>query len=51
MTAFPAYAKIRRVILSLEPWTIDNGLLTATMKVKRREVIQAFQTAIDAIYK
>lgn len=49
--SFPAYAKIRRVTLTLEPWTIDNDLLTATMKVKRNKVIEFHQADIDAMYK
>ena len=29
---FPGYAQIRRVKLYLEPWTIENNLLTPTLK-------------------
>lgn len=29
LQAFPAYARIRAVHLTLDPWTIDNGLMTA----------------------
>ncbi|MET0091443.1 MAG: long-chain fatty acid--CoA ligase [Candidatus Thiodiazotropha sp.] len=47
---FPGYAKIRRVALLLEPWSIENGLLTPTMKVKRQKVIERYQNAIDALY-
>ncbi|MET0029811.1 MAG: long-chain fatty acid--CoA ligase [Candidatus Thiodiazotropha sp.] len=47
---FPGYAKIRRVALLLEPWSIENGLLTPTMKVKRQKVIEQYQGAIDALY-
>ena len=48
---FPGYAKIRRVTLTLEPWTVDNGLLTPTLKVKRNKVMEQFQSAIDALYQ
>lgn len=48
---FPAYAKIRRVSLTLEPWTVENGLLTPTMKVKRAKVIEHHQKAIQAMYQ
>ena len=48
---FPGYAKIRRVILTLEPWTVDNGLITPTLKVKRNKVLEQFQTAVDALYR
>lgn len=48
---FPAYAKIRRVSLTLEPWTVENGLLTPTMKVKRAKVIEHHQNDIRAMYQ
>jgi len=48
---FPGYAKVRRVILSLEPWTVENGLLTPTLKVKRAQVLEHYQTAVDAMYQ
>ncbi len=47
---FPSYAKVRRVVLSLEPWTVDNGLLTPTLKVKRRKVLERYQEAIGRVY-
>ena len=47
---FPGYAKVRRVILTREPWTVDNGLLTPTLKVKRAKVLEQFATGIDALY-
>ncbi len=47
---FPGYAKIRRVHLTLEPWTVDNGLLTPTLKIKRPKVLERFAEAIDAMY-
>lgn len=47
---FPAYAKIRRVHLSLEPWSIDNGLMTPTMKIKRPQVLDHLADAIKEMY-
>lgn len=47
---FPGYAKVRRVIASLEPWTVDNGLLTPTLKTKRQLVTQQFTDAIENLY-
>ena len=47
---FPGYAKIRRVILTLEPWTIDNKMMTPTMKLKRAQIKHYFQQQIDDIY-
>lgn len=47
---FPGYAKIRRVILTLDPWTVDNGLLTPTLKLKRKPVMAKYQADIEALY-
>ena len=47
---FPGYAKIRRVIITPEPWTIDNGLLTPTLKVKRAPVLDRFSAEIETLY-
>ena len=47
---FPVYAKIRRVVLLLEPWTIANGLLTPTLKVKRQKVLEYYAQAVEALY-
>lgn len=47
---YPGYAKIRRVILTLEPWTIENQLMTPTLKVKRQNVMTKFKTEIDSLY-
>ncbi len=47
---FPGFTKVRRVNLTLEPWTIDNGLLTPTMKVKRSRVVERYRDAIEDMY-
>lgn len=47
---FPAYAKIRRVSLLLEPWTVENDLMTPTMKLKRAKILAAHQADIKKMY-
>ena len=47
---FPGYAKVRRVTPILEPWTVENGLLTATLKTKRQLVVQQFAEQIETMY-
>jgi long-chain acyl-CoA synthetase len=47
---FPGYAQVRRVSLSLEPWSVENGLLTPTLKLKRPKVMEKFNAEIDAMY-
>lgn len=48
---FPGYAKIRRIHLTLEPWSIDNGLLTPTLKIKRNQVLDRFAEVIEEMYR
>jgi len=48
---FPGYAKIRRAHITLEPWTVDDGLLTPTLKIKRAKVLERFESEIDALYE
>jgi long-chain acyl-CoA synthetase len=47
---FPGYAKIRRATLLLEPWSIENGLMTPTMKIKRNQVGQHYRQAVERMY-
>jgi long-chain acyl-CoA synthetase len=47
---FPGYAKIRRVTLLLEPWSVENGLLTPTLKIKRGEVLKRYRDAVEEMY-
>ncbi|HUF81533.1 MAG TPA: long-chain fatty acid--CoA ligase [Burkholderiales bacterium] len=50
MKEFPGYAQVRRVTATLEPWTVENGLLTPTMKLKRAKVMEKFNAEIDGMY-
>jgi long-chain acyl-CoA synthetase len=51
MREFPGYAQVRRVSATLEPWTVENGMLTPTMKLKRAKVIEKFNAEIDGMYR
>jgi len=48
---FPGYAKIRRVALLLEPWSVENGLLTPTLKIKRNKVLERYADLVEQIYE
>ena len=50
LSAFPGYAQVRRAFATLEPWTIENGLLTPTLKLKRAKVMEKFNAEIDRMY-
>ncbi|TMH84155.1 MAG: long-chain fatty acid--CoA ligase [Betaproteobacteria bacterium] len=47
---FPRYIRVRRVVATREPWTVENGLLTPTLKVKRDRVQQKFDAEIERAY-
>ena len=50
MKQFPGYAQVRRVTATLDPWTVENGLLTPTMKLKRAKVMEKFSAEIERMY-
>ncbi len=50
LKTFPRYVRVRRVIATQEPWTVDNGLLTPTQKVKRERVARKFGAEIERAY-
>jgi len=47
---FPRYIRVRRVVATREPWTVENGLLTPTLKVKRDRVQEKFDAEIERAY-
>lgn len=51
LTDFPGYAQIRRLVVTLQPWTVDDGLLTPTMKMKRAKIMERFKEHADRLYE
>lgn len=51
LAEFPGYAKVRRALLLSEPWSIENGLLTPTLKVKRAPVVVRYADKIEQLYQ
>ncbi len=47
---FPGHAQVRALHLGLSAWTIENGLITPTMKLKRPDLEQRFGDLIEALY-
>ncbi|PWW46324.1 long-chain acyl-CoA synthetase [Melaminivora alkalimesophila] len=49
--SFPRYAVPRAVHLVREPWTVENGLMTPTLKLKRNNLMARYATEIEALYE
>ncbi len=50
LSEFPGYAQIHGITCTLDPWTIDNGLITPTLKLKRNRIMEHFAADIDRMY-
>lgn len=44
------YEKARRYAFLVEPFTVENGLLTPTLKVKRKAVLDRYADLIEGLY-
>ncbi|MBI2354047.1 MAG: long-chain fatty acid--CoA ligase [Deltaproteobacteria bacterium] len=51
MARFPGYAQVRRVHAVTAPWDVNDGLMTATLKLRRRELAQRFAAEIEGLYE
>ena len=51
LSEFPGYAVIRQVTCVLEPWTIENELITPTLKLKRNRIMERFEVDIEKMYE
>jgi len=47
---FPGYARISGVIRVEDPWTVENGMLTPTLKIKRSVIEQQLASRIETLY-
>jgi long-chain acyl-CoA synthetase len=50
LKAFPGYLQVRRMVLTCDPWTVENGLLTPTLKLRRQSVLSRFDAEVDRLY-
>ena len=47
---FPQYGVPRNIYILREHWTSENGLLTPTMKMRRRQILERFADEIESLY-
>ena len=51
LKAFPRWARVRHVIAMTDPWSVENGLLTPTLKLKRLLLAQRFGDRVEQAYR
>jgi long-chain acyl-CoA synthetase len=47
---FGSYEIPKRYLFAGEPFTLANGMLTQTMKLKRRKILERYREQIEALY-
>lgn len=47
----PHYKRLRAFLVHEQPFTIENGLLTANGKLKRDAILARFQAQIEELYR
>jgi long-chain acyl-CoA synthetase len=47
---FPGHAKIPRVAVVERPWSIEDGTMTPTMKLKRNLILAQYHDEVEWLY-
>jgi long-chain acyl-CoA synthetase len=50
LSHFPGYARIRRVHASRTPWNVQDGLMTATLKLRRKQLLERYAGEVESMY-
>jgi long-subunit acyl-CoA synthetase (AMP-forming) len=45
-----AHERLRMIVIANEPWSIENGFLTPTMKIRRHRIESAVAHAVENWY-
>ena len=45
------YERLRMLVVAREPWSVDNGCLTPTLKIKRSSIEALLSAQVDAWYR
>lgn len=51
LQGFPGHARIYEVGVVDQPWTIESGLMTVTLKLRRARILHAHRHDIDRLYE
>ena len=49
-SAVADYEQLRMIVVAKEPWSIENGMLTPTMKIRRSRIESEFDAQLDHWY-
>ena len=50
MRNFPGYARIHKIGICEDSWTIENGMLTPTLKPRRQFILERYKHKIEEMY-
>jgi long-chain acyl-CoA synthetase len=50
LSEFPGFAQVRAITCILQAWTIDNEMITPTMKLKRNRILETHADDIERMY-
>ncbi|MFT5730104.1 MAG: long-chain acyl-CoA synthetase [Desulforhopalus sp.] len=50
LIGFPGFVFIKKVTLSLAPWSVEGGLMTPTLKIKRKAIETHMSKQINTMY-
>ncbi len=45
-----SFEYVKRIAVTMNPFTVDNGTLTPTLKIKRKDAYNLYKTELDALY-
>ena len=51
LKAFPRWMRVRRVVATREAWSVENGMLTPTLKLKRPMLLAQYRDRIERAYE
>lgn len=51
LRSFPGYTEVRRVALIQEPWTVENYMMTPTLKLRRNQILKQYSEVVETLYK
>ena len=46
----PHWSSVKRIILILDELSVDNGMLTPKLSVKRKQVLERYKAYVEAAY-